>query len=144
VASPNPAGEVNFQAPSGPFSRATSFAPCLTEIARVTQTVDAIGVGDWPALGELFAASHASMRDDFEISCPELDLAVEAAVGAGAVGARMTGGGFGGSAVAVVPAAAVPTVTRDVGRAFDSRGFRPPTFLLADPSSAAGLTQRDR
>jgi len=114
----------------------------VTEIARVTRTVDAIESGDWAALGELFAASHASMRDDFEISCSELDLAVETAVRAGAVGARMTGGGFGGSAVAVVPITAVETVTRDVARAFDSQGFRTPTFLVADPSAAAGLVRQ--
>ncbi len=111
----------------------------VTEIDRVTRAVDAITVGDWPALGELFAASHASMRDDFEISCPELDVAVEASVAAGAVGARMTGGGFGGSAVAVVPARAVAEVTDAVAKAFEAQRFTAPTFLLADPSAAAGL-----
>ena len=59
--------------------------------------------GDWAcAVGDVLDASHASMRDDFEISCRELDLAVESARAAGALGARMTGGGFGGSAVALV------------------------------------------
>ena len=111
----------------------------VTEISRVTRTVEAVAAGDWPALGDLFAASHASMRDDFEISCPELDLAVSAAVDAGAVGARMTGGGFGGSAVAVVPARAVGEVRDAVAKAFEARGFAAPTFLLADPSAAAGL-----
>jgi galactokinase len=111
----------------------------VTEIARVRMAVDAITLGDWPALGGLFAASHASMRDDFEISCPELDVAVEAAVAAGAVGARMTGGGFGGSAVAVVPVRAVDEVTEAVATAFAAQGFTAPTFLLAHPSAAAGL-----
>jgi galactokinase len=69
----------------------------------VAAAVAAIERADWAAVGGLFVASHASMRDDFEISCPELDAAVEAALEAGAVGARMTGGGFGGSAVALVP-----------------------------------------
>ena len=113
----------------------------VTEIDRVTRAVDAITVGDWPALGGLFAASHASMRDDFEISCPELDVTVEAALAAGAVGARMTGGGFGGSAVAVVPAVAVAEVTDAVAKAFEARRFTAPTFLLADPSAAAGLVR---
>ncbi len=111
----------------------------VTEIARVTQATHAIAAGDWPALGELFGASHASMRDDFEISCPELDLAVGAAVDAGAVGARMTGGGFGGSAVALVPRRALEEVRDAVAKAFETQGFGAPAFLLADPSSAAGL-----
>ena len=55
------------------------------------------------AIGDLLDASHLSMRDDFEISCPELDLAVDTARANGAIGARMTGGGFGGSAIALVP-----------------------------------------
>ena len=74
----------------------------VTEIERVAQAVEALEGADWSTVGELFVASHVSMRDDFEISCPELDSAVEAALAAGAVGARMTGGGFGGSAVALV------------------------------------------
>jgi galactokinase len=111
----------------------------VTEIGRVKRAVDAITLGDWPALGAVFAASHASMRDDFEISCPELDLAVAAAVDAGVVGARMTGGGFGGSAVAVVPAGAVDEVSEAVAKAFEAQGFGAPTFLLAEPSAAADV-----
>jgi galactokinase len=109
----------------------------VTEIARVNQAVEAITTGDWPAMGEIFAASHASMRDDFEISCPELDVVVEAAAAAGAVGARMTGGGFGGSAVALVDASTVDDVCGAIGRAFGAHGFAPPTYLLAKPSGAA-------
>jgi len=109
----------------------------VTEISRVHQAVEAITAGDWPALGELFAASHASMRDDFEISCPELDAVVETAVAAGAVGARMTGGGFGGSAVALVGASTVDDVCAAVSREFGAHGFAPPTYLLAEPSGAA-------
>jgi galactokinase len=101
--------------------------------------VDAIGAGDWAALGSLFAASHVSMRDDFEISCPELDVAVGSAVAAGAVGSRMTGGGFGGSAVALVPSDSLDTITGAVSAAFADQGFKPPTYLLADPSPAASL-----
>jgi galactokinase len=111
----------------------------VTEIARVAQTVEALRRADWPAVGELFSLSHASMRDDFEISCPELDIAVEAAVAAGAVGARMTGGGFGGSAVALVPRRALDDLTAAVDEAFDSRSFRRPTYLHAIPSPAAGV-----
>ena len=74
------------------------------------------------------------MRDDFEISCPELDLAVATAVEAGAVGARMTGGGFGGSAIALVPTERVDAVVRAIDVAFVAAGFRAPQHLLAEPS----------
>ncbi|MBA2952785.1 galactokinase [Nocardioides sp. MAH-18] len=111
----------------------------VTEIARVTATVDAVGARDWQAVGPLFAASHASMRDDFEISCPELDLAVSAAVESGALGARMTGGGFGGSSIAVVPEHRLDAVVAAVDIAFAGAGFRAPQHLVAAPSGAAGL-----
>ena len=73
----------------------------LSENRRVLETVRRLRAGDVRGIGELLVASHASMRDDYEISCPELDLAVDAALAAGAAGARMTGGGFGGSAIAL-------------------------------------------
>ncbi len=113
----------------------------VTEIERVRETVDALTADDWPAVGTAFAASHASMRDDFEISCPELDLAVETALAAGAVGARMTGGGFGGSSVAIVPADRVEAVALALDSAFDVAGFRAPQHLLAVPSVGAGLVR---
>jgi galactokinase len=72
-----------------------------TENERVRAAVDALETNDLKALGELFAASHASLRDDYEVSTPALDRVVDAAIQAGAIGARMTGGGFGGSVVAV-------------------------------------------
>ena len=78
----------------------------VTENDRVLQVVGLLDSAGPAAIGPLLDASHASMRDDFEISCPELDLAVETARAAGAVGARMTGGGFGGSAIALAPVAA--------------------------------------
>jgi len=109
----------------------------VTEIRRVSETVDALGEGDWGAVGRLFRESHASLRDDFEVSCAELDLAVEAAVGAGALGARMTGGGFGGSAIALVDAADVDTVAATVADAFVTVGWTPPTTLVATPSGPA-------
>jgi len=111
----------------------------VTEIARVSETVTALGAADWPSVGRLFAASHVSMRDDFEISCPELDLAVSTAVEAGAVGARMTGGGFGGSAIALVPTERVDAVVRAIDTAFVAAAFRAPQHLLAEPSGAAVL-----
>jgi galactokinase len=103
--------------------------------------VAAVRAGDWDEVGRLFAVSHVSMRDDFEISCPELDVAVLTAVEAGAVGARMTGGGFGGSSVALVPLARVDAVARAVDAAFAAQGFRPPAHLVAEPAAAADLVR---
>ncbi len=109
----------------------------LTENQRVVDSVAALTDRDWTALAALLDASHASMRDDFEISCTELDLAVETARGAGALGARMTGGGFGGSAVALVPADAVTAVQEAVTAAFDAAGLALPAYLVATPGDAA-------
>lgn len=110
----------------------------LTEIRRVRGAVAALAAGDPAALGPLLDASHASLRDDFRVSSRELDLAVDAAVAAGALGARMTGGGFGGSAVALVPAHALNPAVAAVSAAFADAGLRPPAFLLAEPSAAGG------
>jgi galactokinase len=109
----------------------------VTEIARVSETVAALGAGDWASVGRIFAASHASMRDDFEISCPELDLAVSTADEAGAIGARMTGGGFGGSSIALVPTERLDAVVRAIDTAFVAAAFRAPQHLLAEPSGPA-------
>ncbi|MFC7494118.1 MULTISPECIES: galactokinase [unclassified Nocardioides] len=111
----------------------------VTEIERVSATVAAVAEGNWHEVGRLFAVSHVSMRDDFEISCPELDLAVAAAVRAGAVGARMTGGGFGGSSVALVPVDRVDEVVDAIDTAFAAAGFRAPQHLRAEPSGAAAV-----
>jgi len=107
------------------------------ENVRVLAAVGAIGDRDWDALADVLDASHASMRDDFEISCRELDLAVESARAAGALGARMTGGGFGGSALALVAHRSVGRVRSGVAAAFSEAGFTDPGFLLAIPGDAA-------
>ncbi len=109
----------------------------VTEVARVDQFVEALREDEWSALGPLLDASHASLRDDFEVSCEELDVAVEAARGAGAVGARMTGGGFGGSAIALVPSDRLDPVVRAVRTAFDDRGWEDPEVFLAEPGPGA-------
>jgi galactokinase len=109
----------------------------VTENERVLQTVALLESTGPAAIGPLLDASHASMRDDFEISCPELDLAVEAARGAGAVGARMTGGGFGGSAIALTPAAAEPAVRAAVERAFAAAGYTAPDIFRVAPAAGA-------
>jgi galactokinase len=90
------------------------------------------------ALGALLDASHVSMRDDFEISVPELDLAVDTARAAGAIGARMTGGGFGGAAIALIDRALVPEATHAVEAAFAAAGFAAPQVFTVRPSAGAG------
>ncbi len=89
-------------------------------------------------VGALMSASHDSLRDDYECTCPELDVAVEAARAAGAHGARMTGGGFGGSAIALVDVGEADAVARAVVRAYAEAGFAAPAFLNALPSGPAG------
>ncbi|WP_046780664.1 galactokinase [Streptomyces yangpuensis] len=109
----------------------------VTENARVGRAVAALAAGEPEALGPLLTAGHASLRDDYRVSCPETDLAVAAAVAAGALGARMTGGGFGGSVIALVPAAAAGSVARAVTDAFAAAGFAAPAVLEAVPSPGA-------
>jgi galactokinase len=112
----------------------------VTEIERVRVAVAALEAGDLAEVGRLFDASHASMRDDYEISCEELDLATETARAHGALGARMTGGGFGGSSIAIVPAPAVPVIRAAIEDAFAAQGFtRPDSF----PVEASGPAARD-
>ncbi|MDQ1204675.1 galactokinase [Microbacterium sp. SORGH_AS 862] len=109
----------------------------VTEDQRVLDTVRTLREQGPRAIGELLLASHASMRDDFEISVPELDTAVEAAMAAGAIGARMTGGGFGGAAIALVDADRIDTVSDAVRRAFADAGFAAPTIFTVIPSAGA-------
>ncbi len=107
----------------------------VTENQRVLDTVAALTEQGPRAIGDLLVASHVSMRDDFEISAPELDTAVDAALAAGAIGARMTGGGFGGSAIALVEHDTVEQVTDAVTRAFADAGFTTPHIFPVAPSA---------
>jgi galactokinase len=109
----------------------------VTENQRVLDTVRTLREHGPAAIGPFLDASHVSMRDDFEISVPELDTAVETARAAGAVGARMTGGGFGGAAIALVAESLVPDVTESVLAAFAARGFREPTVFTVAASQGA-------
>jgi galactokinase len=109
----------------------------VTEIHRVQATVDLLRAGQVRAIGPLLDASHASLRDDYRVSCVELDLACAVADEAGALGARMVGGGFGGSAIALVEAEAVERVATAVAVAFAAAGLAAPAFLRAVPSAAA-------
>jgi galactokinase len=106
----------------------------VTEDQRVLDTVDALAADGPRAIGDLLVASHASMRDDFEISIPELDTAVDTALAHGAVGARMTGGGFGGAAIALVDHDRVAAVSDAVRAAFSAAGFAEPHLFTVVPS----------
>ena len=110
----------------------------ITENQRVLDTVALLRTDGAAAIGELLDASHRSMRDDFEISVPELNLAVETAVSAGALGARMTGGGFGGAAIALVSLDDLSRIQVAVDNAFGEHAFgQPDTFLVTASEGAA-------
>jgi galactokinase len=109
----------------------------VTEIARVQAAVVALRQHDLVEVGRLFDASHASLRDDYEVSCDELDVSVEAARSAGALGARMTGGGFGGSSIALLPADAVDTAVAAIAQAFAQRGWRAPASFAVTAGDSA-------
>jgi galactokinase len=110
----------------------------VTENARVLQVVALLrDAGDPRRIGPVLTAGHASLRDDFEISIPELDACVAAAVAAGAHGARMVGGGFGGSAIVLVDAARLDSVTTAVLDRFAAEGYALPRTFVAVPSAGA-------
>ncbi|MFC8040409.1 galactokinase [Paenarthrobacter sp. NPDC057355] len=109
----------------------------VTENDRVLQTVEVLGAQGPASIGPLLDASHVSMRDDFEISCPELDLAVATAKENGAIGARMTGGGFGGSAIALTPVGRERQVRDAVVRSFTEAGFTTPDIFTVTPAAGA-------
>lgn len=109
----------------------------VTEDDRVLQTVELLAGPGPGAIGPLLDASHASMRDDFEISCPELDLAVETSRAHGAIGARMTGGGFGGAAIALTPVDAEQKVRGAVVKAFADAGYAAPDIFTVSPAAGA-------
>ncbi|GAA2140460.1 galactokinase [Arthrobacter humicola] len=113
----------------------------VTENGRVLRTVETLRSQGPAHIGDLLDASHASMRDDFEISCPELDLAVDTARIHGAIGARMTGGGFGGSAIALTPVEHEQDVRDAVVRAFAEAGFTRPEIFTVTPSAGAERIQ---
>ena len=114
----------------------------VTENDRVERLVGVLRSGADPrSAGALMTASHVSMRDDFEITVPQVDTAVDAALAAGAHGSRMTGGGFGGCVLALVDEAAAGAVFDAVAAAYEEAGFDPPTSFIARP--AGGATRVD-
>ncbi|MFI5262486.1 MAG: galactokinase [Candidatus Limnocylindrales bacterium] len=111
----------------------------VTENARVLATADAFAAGDLAAVGEAWAASHASMRDDFQISTPELDALVGiASATPGVVAARMTGGGFGGSTINLVAREALPDLRAAVARAYRPITGREARVIPVEPVAGAG------
>ena len=113
----------------------------ITEIERTVVAARAIAASDWSKVGELMYASHASLRNDYEVSCPELDCVVEIAqsIGSagGVIGCRMTGGGFGGCAVSLVKTAAVDSITRQMSETYCRRTQIEPVLFLSRPASGA-------
>jgi galactokinase len=109
----------------------------VTENARVLEAVNVLRAGRIADLAPLLDASHASMRDDFEITVPQVDLAVEVARAAGALGARMTGGGFGGYIITLVPAGEAERIGREIAESFATAGYGPPVHFTAVPSAGA-------
>jgi galactokinase len=113
----------------------------ITENERTLQMARAIQASDWPAVGQLMYASHASLRDDYEVSCPELDTVVEIAQamgdGGGVIGCRMTGGGFGGCAVSLVKTDAVQRITRALDAAYEKKTGKQTTIFSSRPAAGA-------
>jgi galactokinase len=111
----------------------------VTEIQRVLDAVIALEKSDFKELGKLINASHESLRDDYTVSCPELDCAVDASLAAGALGARMVGGGFGGSAIALIKAENVESTKLAIQNAFESKSYKAPRFFTSLPSQGARI-----
>ena len=109
----------------------------VSEMKRVLDAVDALKKNNFIRLGELLNASHRSLRDDYTVSCPELNLAVDTAITQGALGARMVGGGFGGSAIALMKTDQVKRSENAISRAFAEAGFKSPRFFTSLPSEGA-------
>ena len=114
----------------------------VTEMKRVLDCVEALSIGDFVKVGQLINASHVSLRDDYTVSCPELDTAVDASLAAGAMGSRMVGGGFGGSAIALIQASKTSQTIRAVEKAFADKKFKAPRFFTSLPSQGAELISR--
>ena len=113
----------------------------VTENLRVLDAVEVLRAGQIAELAPLLDASHESMRDDFEITVPQVDLAVETARAAGALGARMTGGGFGGCIIALVELGESERIGREIADSFATTGYGPPVHFTAVPSVGAQRLQ---
>lgn len=109
----------------------------VSEIARTATAIEQLRAGDLAGFGESMQASHASLRDDYEVSVAQLDVSVDVAMEHGALGARMTGGGFGGSSIALLPSENVEVAAEAIARAFAKAGFAEPEFAVALPGAGA-------
>ena len=109
----------------------------VTEMKRVLDAVDALKRNNFVRLGELLNQSHRSLRDDYTVSCPELNLAVDTALAQGALGARMFGGGFGGSAIALIKSDQLKRTENAITKAFSAKSFKAPRFFTSLPSAGA-------
>ena len=114
----------------------------VSEMKRVLDCVEALSNGDFVKVGQLINASHISLRDDYTVSCPELDTAVDASLAADALGSRMVGGGFGGSAIALIEASKTTQTIRSVEKAFADKKFKAPRFFTSLPSQGAEILSR--
>ena len=117
----------------------------ISEIERTLQAAEAVRASNWPTVGQLMYASHSSLRDDYEVSCPELDAVVDIALSigpkGGVSGCRMTGGGFGGCAVALVAAGSVAAISDRLASEYERRTRIKPSLLVSRPAAGATLLQ---
>jgi len=113
----------------------------IGEIERTVHAAEGVRASNWPTVGQLMYASHASLRDDYEVSCPELDAVVETAqsigIKGGVFGCRMTGGGFGGCTVALVQADKVAAITNQIAAEYERRTRIKPTSFVSRPAAGA-------
>ena len=114
----------------------------VSEMARTLEAVAVLKRKDFVALGALITQSHVSLRDDYEVSCPELNCAVDTALAQGALGARMVGGGFGGSAIALAERGQIQTIKSAIADAFESAEYVEPRFFTSLPSEGAKVIKR--
>lgn len=114
----------------------------VSEMARTLEAVAVLKRKDFVALGALITQSHISLRDDYEVSCPELNCAVDVALAHGALGARMVGGGFGGSAIALAEQGQIQAIKSAIAEAFNSAQFAEPRFFTSLPSEGAKVVKQ--
>jgi galactokinase len=119
----------------------------IGEIERTVHAAEGVRATNWPAVGQLMYASHASLRDDYEVSCPELDVVVEIAgrigIKGGIFGCRMTGAGFGGCAVALVKTDAVDLITNQLAAEYRKKTGIEPTIFVSRPASGTAVLKPD-
>jgi galactokinase len=117
----------------------------IGEIERTVHAAEGIRASNWTGVGQLMYASHASLRDDYEVSCSELDAVVEIAAGlglaGGVYGCRMTGGGFGGCAVALIKAELVADISKKIATAYQAKTGRAATLFSSRPATGAAILQ---